>query len=427
MDHPTTYAIDFGTTNSLCAAASADGVFEPVPLDPHASDPTILRSVMYFPSAGEVFYGAEALAEYTAQGMQGRLLRSIKKFLPSRAFVGTSVFDRPMNLDDLIGAFLGAIRRRANAHFGVDVTRAVLGRPALFSEDEADDRFAEYRLERAARAAGFEEVRFCAEPIAAAADFRERLHERRLVLVGDFGGGTSDYTLMHLGPEPFSPSDVLAIGGVSVAGDRIDGAIMREHVASCFGADVTYRVPMGNNELTMPAMVRARLCAPAELSLLQAREVMAFLRDVERWSLGGDDRRRMDQLFILLEDSQGFALYDAIERAKRRLSEAEHARVRFEYPGIDVDESLTRAELVRDTEAETGAILGALDATLERAGVVADDVDIVCLTGGTARVPHIARALSDRFGADRLAHTRAFHSVIGGLALRAQSWARGEV
>ncbi len=422
---PTVYAIDFGTTNSLCAAANEDAVFDPIPLDARAPDPTILRSVFFFPDASSVFYGAEALAEYAAHGMQGRFIRSVKKHLPSRAFVGTNIHERPMNLEDLIGAFLGAIRRRADAHFGAEVRRVVLGRPALFSERDDDDRFAQYRLERAARVAGFEEIRFCPEPIAAAADFRERLSERRLVLVGDFGGGTSDYTLMHLGPEPFDPKDVLAVGGVSVAGDRLDGALMRDHVARELGADVTYRVPMGGNLLTMPTMLRARLCSPADLTILSSRDVMAFLRDLERWSLGPDDARRMAQLFVLIEDAQGFSLFEAIEGAKRRLSEHEDARVRFAYPGIELDVPITRAELEAATRAETAAILGALDATLARAGARPEDVDVVCLTGGTARVPHVARALRERFGAEKLTRTRAFHSVIGGLARRAQAYARG--
>jgi len=430
---PTVYAIDFGTTNSLCAAANEHEVFEPIPIDPGAADPTILRSVFFFPNASTVYYGAEALKEYTEHGLQGRFIRSVKKHLPSRAFVGTNIDERPMNLEDLIGAFLGAIRRRANEHFGADVRSVVLGRPALFSEVEEDDRFAEYRLERAARVAGFEQIRFCPEPIAAAADFRASLEERRLVLVGDFGGGTSDYTLMHLGPEPFDPKDVLAIGGVAVAGDRFDGALMRGHVASCFGADVTYRVPMGRNLLTMPSMLRARLCSPADLSMLQAREVISFLRDIERWSLGGDDARHMEQLFVLIEDAQGFSLFESIERAKRALSASEKTDIRFRYPeadgsdvpaAIDVCERVTRAEFESDSERETQAILGALDDTLARAGVEPSEIDIVCLTGGTARVPHVARALEARFGHEKLTRTQALHSVIGGLALRARDFAR---
>ncbi len=421
MERPTVYAIDFGTTNSLLAAASPHRVFEPIPLDANAPDPTVLRSVLFFPSAREVFYGERALREYAAHGMQGRLIRSIKKHLPSRAFIGTRIEERPMNLEDLIGAFLAVMRRRANAHFGVDVTRVVLGRPALFSEVPEDDRFAEYRLERAARIAGFEDVSFCPEPVAAAASFRERLPERRLVLVGDFGGGTSDFTCLWLGPEPFDPSHVLAIGGVSVAGDALDGSIMRARVARHFGAEVRYRVPMGANLLEMPSMLRARLCSPADLSILSARDVMAHLRDIERWSLGPDDRRRMEQLFVLIEDAQGFALFEAIERAKRELSRAERAEIAWRYPPIDLREPIDRASFRDGARRELGRILDALDDTLLRAGVGPRDVDVVCLTGGTARVPALAEELAARFGEAKLTRARAFHSVIDGLARRAQA------
>lgn len=424
METPRVYAIDFGTTNSLLAAASADRVFDPITLDPAAPDPTVLRSVLFFPNAREVHYGASALREYAAHGMTGRLIRSIKKHLPSRAFVGTHIEERPMNLEDLIGAFLGFMRRRANEHFGADVRRVVLGRPALFSERPEDDRFAQYRLDRAARIGGFEEVAFCREPIAAAARFREHLDADRLVLVGDFGGGTSDFTVMRLGPQPFDPDHVLAIGGVATAGDALDGSLMRHHVAQHFGADVTYRVPMGKNLLQMPSMLRARLCSPADLSVLQAREVMAHLRDIERWALGGDDRRKMEQLFVLIEDAQGFALFEAIERAKRGLTDAERAEVVFRYAPIDVAQPITREGFREGARQEQRRILEALDDTLARASVAPSDIDVVCLTGGTAKVPFLQQELARRFGEDKLARTRAFHSVIEGLARRAQALAR---
>src|SRR5262245_10220865 len=244
---PLAYAIDFGTTNSLLAAANRDAVHPPIALDPLARDATILRSVLYFPDAARCYYGAEALREYAALGPQGRLIRSIKKHLPSRSFVGTYVDERPMNLEDLIGALLSEMRARANRYFDADVTRVVLGRPARFARDDADDAFAQYRLERAARTAGFTAIDFLPEPIAAAREFRATLSGPKNVLVADFGGGTSDFTVLRMRRERYDRSDVLAIGGVSVAGDAFDAALMRHHVARHFGAEVTYRVPFGTN------------------------------------------------------------------------------------------------------------------------------------------------------------------------------------
>jgi hypothetical chaperone protein len=424
---PQCYAIDFGTTNSLLAAASADAVHPPIALDLPARDPTILRSVLYFPDASRCHYGVHALGEYAAQGMQGRLIRSIKKYLPRRSFIGTYIEERPMNLEDLIGALLGEMRARANRHFGADVTSVVLGRPARFAADDGDDRFAEYRLERSARVAGFTRIAFLPEPIAAARDFRATLTEPRTVLVGDFGGGTSDFTVMRMRAAGYDARDVLAIGGVSVAGDAFDSAIMRNHVAPHFGSEVTYRVPMGHNVLRMPPALMEKICSPADASLLRMQDALSFLRNVQAWSLGPDDRRRMDQLLTFVEDRLGFQLFEAIEAAKRALSDAQHSAVRFSYPTIEVNEPVTRAAFERGSERQTAAILDELDATLARAGLTADAIDVVCCTGGTARLPALRNALAERFGADKLTEFRNFHSIVHGLAEHARSLCRGEV
>lgn len=423
---PRWYAIDFGTTNSLLAAADADTVHPPIALDALAPDPSILRSVLYFPDAERCHYGAEALAQYTAQGMQGRLMRSLKKFLPSRSFVGTYVEHRPLHLEDLIGLLLAELRRRANAFFGADVRRVVLGRPARFSADDADDRYAEQRLERAARSAGFADVRFCPEPLAAARDFRGTLREATTVLVGDFGGGTSDFTVVRLRPDGYDARDVLAIGGVSVAGDAFDASLMRHHVARCFGAEVTYKVPMGENVLTMPPALIEKLCTPADASLLRSQDALEFLRNVRAWSLGPRDRRSMDQLFTLIEDRLGFALFEAIEAGKRALSDADATVVRFSYPTIEVQEPITREAFERSSAGKTAAILRELDATLARAGLAPEAIDAVCCTGGTAKLPALALGLAERFGFAKLREHQAFHSVILGLAEHAREVARGE-
>jgi hypothetical chaperone protein len=418
---PQVYAIDFGTTNSLLAAANSSELHAPIPLDPTAADPTILRSVLYFPSAERCFYGAQAIHEYTASGGQGRLIRSIKKHLPSRSFVGTHIDERPMNLEDLIGAFLGELRARANQFFDADVRRVVLGRPARFAVDDADDAYAQYRLERAARQAGFEEISFCPEPIAAARDFRSTLSKQKVVLVGDFGGGTSDFTVLRMHDGPFQPSDVLAIGGLSVAGDAYDSALMRKHVGKHFGTEVRYQVPFGSNVLQMPPALMEKICTPADASLLRAAEAMAFLRNVQNWSLGPDDDRHIEQLLTFVDDRLGFSVFEAIERSKRALSAAEEDLFRYSYPTIDIEERITRAGFEISSAYATERIVTELDATLKRAGISAAEVDIVCCTGGTARLPAVEQALAKRFGSDKLSQFENFHSVIRGLSAHAQA------
>lgn len=422
---PEVYAIDFGTSNSLLAAASSDAHHPPIPLDPSAEDPSLLRSILFFPEAGgpheRTFHlGKAAIDEYVAQGSRGRLVRSLKRFLPMRGFTRTTINNRTFSLEELIAIVLRELRERADRHFGARVTRALLGRPARFSAAPEDDAFAEDRLRQAARLAGFRQVDFCPEPVAAARDFRDELGSDTLMLVGDFGGGTSDYSLVMMGRGGFELSDVLAVGGVSVAGDALDGSIMRARVARHFGAEVQYRVPFGDNVLSMPRPLMEKLCSPAEMSLLGQRDARSFLDDVRSWSLGERDRACIDQLFVLVEDGLGFMLFDAIEHAKKRLSAAAEARLSFHVPGIDIDQPLTRADFERGASRELASIIGALDATLERAGASSSDVELVCLTGGTARVPFINAALERRFGQGRLHSLRGLHAVAEGLARHAQ-------
>jgi hypothetical chaperone protein len=438
---PTHYAIDFGTSNSLLAAASAGRVWPPAPLDPLARDPTILRSILYFPNAKRCHYGQDAIDAYVEHGLEGRLLRSIKKHLAARSFNGTWIDERPMTVEDLVATMLREMKRRADAHYGVDVRRAVLGRPARFSEDARDDAFAEQRLRVAAERAGFEDVSFLPEPVAAARELSALAADaaaqprgtlaggdlaggEQLVLVADYGGGTSDYTLFRMGPRPFRDDDVLAIGGVPVAGDALDASIMRHKVAAHFGADVTYRVPMGANVLRMPKPIVEELCSPARLTVLRRQDVATFLRNVRSWSLGPEDEHRLDQLRILVEDALGFSVFEVIERAKRELSDRDAAEIDYAYPGVEVHDRITRIEFDQGIEREAAAILGALDETLRTAGVAHDAVDLVCCTGGTAKVPRIAAALRERFGAGRVRDFKSFHSVVEGLALHAQARAR---
>jgi len=326
-----------------------------------------------------------------------------------------------MNLEDLIGAFLGELRARANRYFGADVTRVVLGRPARFTASDEDDLYAQNRLDRAARIAGFTDISFCPEPVAAAREFRSRLSGDQIVLVGDFGGGTSDFTVLRMHRGAYDASDVLAIGGVPVAGDAFDSALMRKHVGKHFGTDVTYRVPFGSNVMQMPPALMEKICTPADASLLQSQDAMAFLRNVKDWSLGEDDERVLEQLFTFVEDRLGFSVFEAIEHTKRALSQASQALFSYRYPTVEIDQPIARADFELSSRRATDAIVAELDATLARAGIEPRQIDVVCCTGGTARLPAVEQALAQRFGSAKLTQFETFHSVIRGLTEHARA------
>jgi hypothetical chaperone protein len=421
-DKPTLYAIDFGTSNSLLCGVTPRAVDEPLALDAGASDASVFRSILFFSETSEWHFGASALERYVAEGMRGRFLRSLKRFLPMPSFEETRIGSRAVRLEELIGIFLREMRQRANRHYGVDVRRALFGRPARFAESDENDALAETRLEAAANFAGFDEVHFCPEPLAAAYDFRSRLSEPKVVLVADFGGGTSDFTVARLTPDE-DQVEVLALGGISLAGDALDGSIMRHKVSRHFGSQVKYRVPFGSNVLSMPRPLMDSLCSPAETCLLAHRDIMSFLRDIRSGSLGPDDKRHVDQLLCLVEDSLGFQIFETIEHAKRELSDHESARLLFDYPGIELDEQLGRDEFREFSAPQIEAILATLDRTLLQSGLGAAGIELVCCTGGTARVAALAQGIQARFGAEKLVRLRSLHSVIQGLGQRARSLA----
>ena len=417
---PEMYAIDFGTSNSLLAAANRQEVCGPIPLDPEAQDPSVFRSILFFSDDAEWSYGAGALREYIAQGLHGRFIRSVKRFLPIASFADTRIGARKVTLEELVGMFLREMRRRANAHFGTDVRRVMLGRPARFSDDDEADALAEARLRAAAEFAGFEDIHFCPEPLAAAYDYGSTKPGASTFLIADFGGGTSDYTVARLDPSRAESLEVLALGGFAQAGDAFDGSLMRHGIADHFGARVRYQVPFGSNWLEMPIPLMEKLCSPADICLMGRRDILDFLRGVRAGSSSETDKLHVDQLLCLIEEGLGFQLFEAIEQEKRELSVHDAAIFRFESPGIDVEENFTRARFEAASAKVSGGILGRLDAVLQLAGISPGDIDRVCSTGGTARVPIIKRGLESRFGAEKLQALSSFHAVIQGLAERAR-------
>lgn len=419
-------AIDFGTSNSLVGAARAGQRIEALPLDPAAPDPSLMRTLLYFPHADQCFYGVEAIREYMAQDNEGRLFRSFKSHLPNAQYLGTVLDNRILTLENMVGIFLLELKKRAEETLGESVDRAVIGRPARYSMDPVADNFALHRMEKAARFAGFKDIRFVPEPLAAAFDYRRHLQDEKLVLIGDFGGGTSDFTLIRLRPGDFSKEDVLGLDGCPLAGDALDSVFMSQRLNEYFGAKSRYRLPMGQNVLTMPPTVTQRLNHPAHIVHLREKDTYNFIQEVRKCSLTAKDREALDRLFILLEDQQIFPFFESIEACKRALSGLSAASFEFKYPGIEIYESFTARQFYEWATGTREKIFAALENCLQSAGVQAGDIDLVCLTGGTAQVPFIRTEFEILFGKEKLQTQSHFHSVLSGLVESALLWHQGQ-
>jgi len=413
--NPAVLAIDFGTSNSLVGAWRGGKRIEALPLDRQAHDPTLMRTLLYFPDKDVCFYGAEAIQQYLQNEMEGRLFRSFKSHLPNRNYLGTFVEDRPLPLESMIGIFLLELRKRAEIILDQEVDSAVIGRPARYSLDATADNFALHRMTKAAEFAGFKNITFVPEPLAAALDMRRTLRGEKLVLVGDFGGGTSDFTLIRVGPFAFAKEHVLGLDGCPKAGDALDSLFMSHRLSDFFGAKTEYKVLMGSNRLKMPQSIMERLNRPAHIVHLKEPSTYEFIREVRKGALGPNDKEAVDRLFLLIEDQQIFPFFEKIESTKRNLSAADTATFEFDYPGLEIRADFKRSEFEIWAQATSAGIFKALDECLRQAQISENQVDLVCLTGGSAQVPLIRGELVRRFGLEKLQTQSHFHSVLSGL------------
>ncbi|HEX5060698.1 MAG TPA: Hsp70 family protein [Kofleriaceae bacterium] len=398
--------IDFGTTNSALAIADARGDVQLVPL----AGASYWRTVLYFEPGGGLTAGAPAIARYLETEGEGRLVQSIKSHLASAAFSRTSIFGRRWQLDDMIAAFVRQLRAAAPFPLG---TRCVIGRPVRYwgAEDEADDARAVGRMTEALAKAGFEEVVFEYEPVGAAARYAARLDHDELIVVADYGGGTTDFSVIRVGP---GRARVLATGGIGVSGDAFDARVIDAIVAPALGRGSRYRDEMGG-EAPVPAWLYGHLRRWHLLSFLKEESTQRLLERVVRGAL---EPIRVARLVSVVEDDLGLALHRAVEGAKVRLSKRDADRV--ELPVITLDLPLARPAFDDWIADDLASIDRVLDDVLARAGVDAREVDRVFATGGSSLVPAVRGRLAARFGDDRVVGGEELTSVAWGLAARAR-------
>ena len=398
--------VDFGTSNS--AVARSTGEVLKVETSGRLS-----RSVLFFPEdTGEVLAGGPAIERYLEDNA-GRFIQSMKTWLPSSTFTRTQVRNRTLLLEDLIAVFLKSLRTRAMESLGKDLDEVVMGRPARFSIDPQADAFAQERLKKAAELAGFTQVSFLIEPIAAALAYEATLKRDELVLVADFGAGTSDLTLMWLGPtrrvKAERRGDVVASSGVYVGGDRFDAAIMKHKLLPYFGQGSTYEV--GFKRMPIPTYVLSRLLSWNEMSLIREKSTRELIDQMLKTS---DSKDAIAALHDLVMYNLGYRLYRAIEQAKVELSTKKKATVVFSDERVHIEEEVTRAEfdrfctpLIDELEVCTDELLARAPKDLR--------IDSVFLTGGSSQIPAVRALFARKFGEDRLRTADAFTSVVEGL------------
>lgn len=419
--------MDFGTTNSAVALAGADRNVEVLDFATAAGPASTLRSVLAFENARRdeqrrilPRVGHDAIEAYLHGDGDCRFLQSFKSYLTSRSFSSTAIYGKTYALEDLVALIVAQLRRTAEER-GARVERVVAGRPVRFVAEggEEEDSYATGRLVDAFARAGIAEVAFEYEPIAAAYYYESTLRQDQTVLVADFGGGTSDFCLIRLGPGRAGlarPEDaIIGTAGLGLAGDAFDRRIVEHGISDQFGKRTTY--VSDGKILPMPAWVYAKLERWHHVAFLNTPSTLRLLRDLKRHVEHPD---QLEMLLELIEHNLGYHLYRSVEQAKRDLSQADETVLRFDHDPVVVERRITRGEFEGWIGKELAAIEACVDGLLDSTGTGLPQVDRVFLTGGSSLVPAVRAIFANRFGEDRLSAGGEFISVATGLAQRAR-------
>ena len=425
---PKVIGLDFGTTNSAIAVATADGTAQLATFSSEGQPTAMFRSVLYFDPENleptgkpRAIGGPEAIAQYLQAETKGRLIQSMKSYLGSLLFKHTVIFNYTFTLEDLIALIIRELRTAAQAQFGGLGERVVVGRPAHFSgtETDSEDDTALDRLRAALELAGFSQVEFELEPVAAAYQYERQLDHDELVLIADFGGGTSDFCLIQLGPQARARGqrhkDILGTDGVAIAGDSFDSSFIRHLVAPHLGLGSQYRTPFGRI-LSAPLWIYEKLERWHQFSLLKTRETMETLRQLHFQSL---EAKKIEALIHVVNEGLGYQLSRAVEKTKYDLSERTTSTFAFRDLPVDITAQVGRAQFTEWIDSELQTIARCVDRLLVHCGVTSSDIDSVFLTGGSSFVPAVRQIFAERFGENRLRGGEELTTVARGLALRA--------
>jgi len=408
--------IDFGTTNTAVGLVQDAGGIELAPLANPGRDATSTwRTVLFFEEGAPPSAGGPAIDRFLQVEGDGRLVQSIKSHLASDAFKKTMILGRAYTLEALIGEYLRQVSKAAQLPAGAKV---VIGRPVRYwgAQTEKDEELALQRMRDALDLAGFGQVVFEYEPVAAALRYSAKLDHEELILVADFGGGTSDFSLVRVGPkvEPGDPKSILATSGLGLGGDSFDARVIDAAVSPELGLGTTYRDEFGRST-PVPSALFGKLRRWHYLSFLKEARTLQLL---ERIHQGTDVPKKIERLMGLVRDELGLPLHRAVERCKVQLSKAEQCT--FEFPDVQLSVPVLRQNFDGWIGEELHAIDTTIETMLHSAGVASSQIDTVFATGGSSLVPVVRQRLMNRFGENKLLGGEELTSVAWGLAARAK-------
>jgi hypothetical chaperone protein len=414
--------IDFGTTNTVVSTLAEDGRARLTHFAAPGGEIVAFRSALSFHAAEGGGSGAAArrvieagpwaIEAYVEEPLETRFIQSFKSYAASPLFQETRVLGRRYEFPDLLSAFLLRLRAHAGDAWPKGRATCIVGRPVNFAGLRPDPGLALRRYQTAFARLGFSDIRYAYEPIAAAFFFARTLDGDATVLVGDFGGGTSDFSIVRFHREGGEiRSTALANAGVGLAGDAFDYRIIDHLVSPELGKGSSYRA--FDHILPIPNRYFAAFARWEQLALLRASRDMRDIRGLVRTAL---EPAKLAALVEVLDDNHGYRLYQAVSRLKEALSNADEARFLFAAGSVRIERVVRRTEFETWIAPELAAIERAVDEALNRAGLGSADLDRVFLTRGSSFVPAVRRLFARRFGEAKLEGGGELVSIASGLA-----------
>lgn len=412
-----TIGVDFGTTNTVVSMTHGDDKSRLVRFAIDNRDLFAFRSALSFHSVqGErvVEAGPWAIEAYLEEPLETRFIQSFKTFAASAAFTETRILDKRYQFEDLLAAFLLRLREHAAGQMDDLPPRIIVGRPVTFAGSSPNESLALTRYEAAFQRLGFTDIRYAYEPVGAAFFFARQLEQDATVLVADFGGGTSDFSLVRFErtEDGTLRSTPLSRSGVGLAGDAFDYRIIDQLVSPELGKGSDYR--SFSNRLPIPQRYYAAFARWDQLALLRASKDMRDIRALERTAVEPD---KIAALIEVLDGNHGYALYRSVSALKETLSSQDTATFRFDAGSVRIEKPVTRSDFESWIAPELAAIEAAVAEALDQAGLSETGVDRVFLTGGSSFVPAVRQIFLRRFGAAKIETGGEFESIASGLAL----------
>jgi hypothetical chaperone protein len=416
--------LDFGTSNTVVALADAAGRVEAITFDHNGTSHNVYVSALCFWDERHgngrrtlVEGGPWAIDQFLDGRAAHRFIQSFKTFAASATFQETRIFRERYRFEDLLAAFLRTLGRHAGAALDWSARSIVIGRPVRFAGANPDEALAMTRYRTAFDRLGAGQATYIYEPVGAAFFYARQLDRDATVLVADFGGGTSDFSVMRFSRAGGRlKAEPLGHAGIGIAGDAFDYRIVDQIVSPRLGKGGYYR-SIGKT-LGIPDHYYANFARWNQLAMMKANGDLKELRDLARTAI---DPAPLNQFIDIIEYDLGFALYRAVSAAKVALSTQDETEFRFRAEGVDIGATITRRAFEGWIAEDVARISATVDEALQRAGVAAEEVERVFLTGGTSFVPAIRRLFVERFGEERLTSADQFESIAYGLALIGQT------